>query len=509
MKKISILSGLAFCLGLVACDNYDLPNPPAQSNPEQEVFASTDLVLSQAAPEVNLVELNNQEAKAIVANIDKLDNFPTPYELKFEVQVAANDAFEKYASIDGDVADNTVTVSPDALNGAIRQAITKDPATTDVTVRLIAFAEYGNSKVRLGETEDTNYGVFTYQVKPFEPNRVIEDTYYLVGNFCDWDVTKGLAFTHTTEGSVYDNAVFSVKINVDADQAAAGYEWKVVPASSVNVTPATWDGAYGVVAAEDGLSGRLIESPEAKSDAATITAPNPYLITIDMESLTYEVSLAIENLWVPTAGTSASNWSKILMLSTENYINYRGVSPLRGNFWFTPAANFNTEYYQNPDLPSEAVATENGELQQAGGIILRDSQNKQHTRITLDRDVLGTANALYWIDVNLVQMNYTITQISNLGVVGAFNGWNAAESVKLTPSKDLLTWTGTVTLDGGEFKFNANGQWNVDFGGIDAGMGAPSAQICYKGANLTAEAGTYDITIKFSAIPYTVELVKK
>lgn len=509
MKKISILSGLAFCLGLVACDNYDLPNPPAQSNPEQEVFASTDLVLSQAAPEVNLPELNNQETRAVVANIDKLDNFPAPYELKFEVQVSADDAFQKYATIDGAVTDNTVTVTPDAWNGAIRQAITKDPSTTDVTVRLIAFAEYGNSRVRLGETPETNYGVFTYQVKPFEPNRVIEDTYYLVGNFCDWDVTKGLAFTHTTEGSVYDNPVFSVKINVEADQAAAGYEWKVVPASSVNVTPATWDGAYGVVAAEDGLSGRLIESPESKSDAGVISAPSPYLITINMESLTYEVSLAIENLWVPTPGTSASNWSKILKLSTDNYINYRGVSPLRGNFWFTPATNFTTEYYQNPELPSQAVENKQGELEQAGGIVIRDPKDKNHTRITLDKNVLGSALALYWIDVNLVQMNYNITKISTLGVVGSFNNWDAAGSVALTPSKDFLTWKGTVDLDGGEFKFNANGQWNVDFGGLTDGLGAPSAEICYKGANLKVEAGTYEITVKFNEIPYTATFVKK
>ncbi len=500
MKKISLFCGLAFCLGLVACENYDLPNPPAQSNPDQAVFASTDLVLSQAITEVNLAELNADEAQAPLANIDKLDNFPAPYELVFEVEVAANETFEKITTITGANTDGVVTVSPDALNSAIREVITKDPSVVNVTTRFVAYAVYGNSKVRLGEGENSNYGVFTYQVKPFEPTNVIEESYFLVGNFCNWDVTKGIAFTHTTSGSVYDNPSFSVKINVDATQAAEGYMWKVVPGSAV--TAGSWDGAMGVVAAEDGLSGRLIDSPEAESNAGVISAQNPYLITINVEEMTYKLDIAIENLWVPTPGTSTGNWNKILSLSTTNYINYTGVSPLRGNFWFTPQQNFSTQYFGDPDV--EVVAA-NGK--QSGGLVVQDPENKNHKKVALDQDVLGKANALYWIDVNLVQMKYEITKLETVSVVGAFNNWDAPNAVALTPSKDLLTWTGEVALDG-EFKINTNGSWDIDFGGTQAGEGAPSAELVAKGANLTVEAGTYDVTVKFTQ-PYTIELVKK
>ena len=47
MKKIAsiALSALA-CFGFVACDEFTMPNPPAQSNPDEAVFADTDLKLT-------------------------------------------------------------------------------------------------------------------------------------------------------------------------------------------------------------------------------------------------------------------------------------------------------------------------------------------------------------------------------------------------------------------------------------------------------------------------------
>ena len=44
MKKIAsiALSALA-CFGFVACDEFTMPNPPAQSNPDEAVFADTEI----------------------------------------------------------------------------------------------------------------------------------------------------------------------------------------------------------------------------------------------------------------------------------------------------------------------------------------------------------------------------------------------------------------------------------------------------------------------------------
>ena len=47
MNKIaSMLSVMALSMGFVACENYDLPNPPAQSNPADAIFKAENLTIA-------------------------------------------------------------------------------------------------------------------------------------------------------------------------------------------------------------------------------------------------------------------------------------------------------------------------------------------------------------------------------------------------------------------------------------------------------------------------------
>ncbi|MDE5843506.1 MAG: hypothetical protein K2H35_07220, partial [Muribaculaceae bacterium] len=98
-----------------------------------------------------------------------------------------------------------------------------------------------------------------------------------------------------------------------------------------------------------------------------------------------------------------------------------------------------------------------------------------------------------------------------LGIVGNHNGWNEKESLPLTPSRDLKTWTATdVELDG-EFKINANGAWDYDFGGaaVETSNGAHVYNLQFKGGNMSIEKGTYDVKVDFSTMPYVMTITKK
>ena len=214
MKKIKIFSTIALSLALASCDNFELPNPPAQSNPDpgvEGVFENSGLRLSQSSADVNLIEASNKNENVAVARIDELVNFPEGYDLRVDMQVAGNDQFGKYATVKTTIADNLVYVNPTDFDSAIQEAITRNPAKLNVATRFVAYAERGTTLFRLGGM-DEYYGRYEYSVKPLDPAKTLEQDYYLVGSFCNWDPRKAIKFNNTVEGAnIYDNPVLAVR----------------------------------------------------------------------------------------------------------------------------------------------------------------------------------------------------------------------------------------------------------------------------------------------------------
>ncbi|MDE6681395.1 MAG: hypothetical protein K2J92_08635 [Muribaculaceae bacterium] len=113
-------------------------------------------------------------------------------------------------------------------------------------------------------------------------------------------------------------------------------------------------------------------------------------------------------------------------------------------------------------------------------------------------------NGLYWVEVNLGDMTYKLTQISTIGMVGAFNDWNVAEAEALTPSTDFLTWTVTVNnMAAGDWKFCANNGWDIS-------LGTSLGNLTQGGNNLhLAQTGTYEVVLHLNDVPYTATMTKK
>lgn len=501
MKKIKFLSAIALTLVMASCDNFELPNPPAQSNPEPEaVFTDADIDLATATDAVNLIDNNDHGTRAVMATIEKLSNFPEGYELAVDMQVGNDSQFDNVVTLSASVEDNLVTVEPSLLNGAIREVITKTPGVINVPVRFAAYAVRDNTRARLGGL-DKYFAQGLVSVRTFDPTEVIENNYYVVPFTADGTPEFNLATKMNNlmgEGlSGYDAPEFSLKVDVVPGQIFA---FKIAPESAMAGAgdPSALFGANLTSA----MGGKLDTSFEV------ITSPieGSVLITINMELRSITFSYAFDCLYPfgPTPTIPS------MILYTKDYITYSGVSRIN------------------------RVFTLNSEPSKESGIIFMDDKDVAHEideenptisgSLTVDPELgqtIGlpwTGNNLCYIQANLTFMTYFVKPIYSLSVIGQNDNsdanwnleWSAANNT-LAPNNDKSIWTGTDIEIGSEFKINANGAWDVDFGGPQDGDVLEQGVyfIEYKGKNMSCTPGKYDVKLDFSAYPYTLTLTKK
>ena len=98
---------------------------------------------------------------------------------------------------------------------------------------------------------------------------------------------------------------------------------------------------------------------------------------------------------------------------------------------------------------------------------------------------LSAAAGFYRVNVDLVAMTYSIMNIYSIGIIGGFNGWGG--DVEMTYNNDEKCWEATTELDG-EFKFRANNDWAINWGGS-------FDNLTQDGSNLSVDAGTYNIKL--------------
>ena len=100
---------------------------------------------------------------------------------------------------------------------------------------------------------------------------------------------------------------------------------------------------------------------------------------------------------------------------------------------------------------------------------------------------LYAPQGFYKVDVDLNSMHYNLAEISSVSVIGSAvpTGTQWATDVDLTYNQDTGAWEAYMVLNKGEFKFRANHEWTLNWGGtLDS--------IVEGGANLTvASPGPY------------------
>lgn len=481
MKKIALLSALAVCLGFTSCDDNDIVGIP--ENPASAIFETSDLVLTSTAETDTTIDLKaySDEAKNIPLCTVTVTDFPADYDLQFVMEISKDENFSRVAEVATSIVDSVVCVNPDLLQDAYYTSISKGPKEKTIYARYAGYAVKDGTSVRLGNP--TFYwpnGEASYvalSVQPFPSSLVIEDNYYLLGTINGWSVAEAIKMVHTEGVSPYDDPVFTLKVDISTEQAKDGWWWKIVPESTY-ITGNWVDGdntAYGV--AENGdnaLSGMLIgRTATDDCGAGCINEAGPFLLTINMEDGTYDFSLAIDNLYTPG---NSNGWSQASsqLLYTEDFANYVGYAHLNGEFKFSSQADWNGINYGN--------SGEEGKLSNDGGA----------------GNLSAPADALYWCNVNIASLTYSLYQVTTIGVVGDATpgGWDA--STALTPSEDFLVWEGDINFNaGGEWKLRCNDAWDVNLGG-DINELVPG------GSNLaTPGAGVHHVTLDLSTLSLT------
>ena len=493
MKKFALWSVLAlgFGFGFTACDDYEEPNPPAQYNPQESILKTDEVVVVSLLDDANtydLQDLNNQDKDIEVASIT-CATLPATYEFGSVVTISNND-FATSTPVNATVTpgenegEYVVLVAPDDLQTAFYNGISKGPSAKNIQIRMQVTTISGSQVAYVGGAK-YYYGPWNMNVLPFPSELVIEDGYYLIGTADDWSVANSGAFKFShSDQSPYDDPVFSLVIDITQEQAEAGWWWKIIPQSTYD--NGDWmDADYSQFGVEengaDALTGMLVPKLNGVDPGAgQFNHAGRWMLTINMEDMTFEFTNAVEFLYTPG---DANGWNQLAsqLLSTTDFMNYSGYAVLSpGGFKFSTQPNWDGVNYG--DGGAEGVLSTDGG---AGNLTVPG---------------LG----LYWCNVNISALTYSTTMIETIGLIGSAveTGWDA--SMPMTPSADYLTWTGEFKLTGGqEFKFRANNGWDINLGG-------QYGDLVQGGDNLpVAEDGTYTVTLNLGQLPYSCTLVKK
>lgn len=486
MKKIALMSALVLALGFTSCDNYEEPNPPAQSNPQESILKASDVTVTNAlgGATFNLSELNSTATPIQIANI-ACSTLPASYTFATNVEISANDfatavAVPSYLEAGETEGTYAVYVTADDLQGVYYNSISKSPNSKQIKARVGLMTQLGNQTAYVGGPNNF-YGDYDLTVVPFPSQVVIEDAYYLLGTINGWDVATAVKLNHSS-ASPYDDPVFTLAVDITNDQAAEGWWWKIVPQSTY-VTGGWVDAdnaSFGV--AENGdhaLTGMLVGRTATEDcGAGCINEAGQYLLSIDMLEGTYAFTSAVPYLYTPG---DANGWSQAAsqMLYTNDFANYYGYAVLApGGFKFCDAPDWDHTNY--------GATGNEGTLSNDGGA----------------GNLMVPEKGLYWCHVNTASLTYEVTLVSTIGVIGDATpgGWD--NSTALTPSADFLTWTGQVAFGSGEFKFRANNGWDINLGGN-------LQDLQQDGANLASPgAGTYNVTLNLGQLPYSANLAK-
>lgn len=363
------------------------------------------------------------------------------------------------------LGDATYTLSADGkmstaeLTAYVENHFGKAPVERTIPATVTAYVD------KDGQTVSVTSSTFNVKATPDAPVLSTKG-YYLVGSFDGWDASN-TAYSHDFGGAdPYTNSV--ITITVPANENGGNIEFKVLDLAKVG----SWDGD-NVLTSVDGAQplvadgqtqGRFTDHNKGDNLIVQEKAGSTYyIITLDLINQTWTAKGVNFGLWMYMAG-DANGWSQVDYLYGPafdgKYVGFMYLN--QGGFKFCTQQDWNGTNY------GENMSTDGG----AGNIVMSEPEG------------------YYKVDLDLAALSYKLTAIKTIGIIGEVNGGGWATDTPLTYNKATRAWeVKGVKLTAGEFKFRANGAWDINWGGsFDA--------LTQGGGNLKiAAAGTYDIQL--------------
>ncbi|MBR1643945.1 MAG: DUF5115 domain-containing protein [Bacteroidales bacterium] len=452
MKRFSLYAGLAaVVLGLSACTE-DYKNWAApQSNAQQDALPTVTAVIGNGT---DAAVVYNDAADDLNVAVYQGASDENVSDVKFS-QALLNGTYEVAFTQDG----NNINLSKADLDAAVRQ-LTNSRAYIDnaLTFSLKGAAVDGEGQaVRV----ETNAIDFTY--RPI-PTPDVEEEYYLVGGFNNWNLSPSGSIKMEAKG----NGVFEAVVN----DVPENCYWKVFGKAAVEA--ADWDYGFG----HDGsdykeLSGLVnwFEELGHQTDGLLIEAGGNYRFTFDAVNMTYSVTPAVTELYVPGNGNGWKPESAPMLCITGDG-SIQGFAYIDGEFKFTLARNWSDGELNWTNFTSVPEGYAKGDGDGNTNIKPADS-------------------GYFFLKVNVAGKSLEATK-TEWGIIGPAQAGGWGEDTDMTFDAENECWTATLALAADEFKFRANDAWDINVGGA-------ADDLQPDGGNLRIdEAGTYTVKLYLS-----------
>lgn len=430
MKKI--LYGLTLLAAMASCtEDFDDWAQP-QSQPQEDAKSVTFSVAPASAIDYANVTADDQTVQLFVPSVTAEEGTETTLKA-----ILWNEDKTASAELTPDTEGKTTASE---LKSIVESLYGKAPVARTIAIDVTAYTAAGEQT--LANSAATTLTVTL--VAPF-----IDSAYYLVGNMCGWSKEDALAFTHIGDGDVYNNPKFQIVFKT----TAANQYWKIIPAT--NYDGDFWaEGEKGVVGTavdgDESLEGDLVTtSPQA----GKIAEEGIYRMTIDMMNYTYKLEKLDFAQFVYFIGAT-DGWS-----ASDQKLESPGFDGVYTGYVYCADPNgWGNEFKFQRTQGSWDNEINSGTF--TGGITGDFADGGGNIKATAGEGV-------YYVTLNLAAGTLNAVRITNMNLVGDFNGWNAADAAQ------QMTWNATdycyeitgagVTANG--WKFTANNAWDINLGG--------------------------------------------
>ena len=483
MKKVSLYIMALLSMGLVSCNqDFETIFSP-QTNEQESLLQTSDVTVANNTPAAIILadyfdlEAGTTKPIPIGTATVKEDAMPANTILKAEVEFSKDADFANSIILNANSLEKTneISVNPNDLQDAYFYNITRNPATTDLYIRVVLFtATGGTSEASIGKPGENYYCENTVKFTPLNKLQ-IDAAYYYVGATNKWsDSDKTYKFDNGG-GDPYENPVFTCTIPApfNEDGTRADNWFKIAPESAYT-SGDFWNNLVGVKENGDTSTEGMLVGP---GDIGAFNQPATdgalfYRVSINMLEMTYTITPLNFGEYIWEAGVN-NDWGtkEQPLYCSDGNGTYVGFFYAQDADWSGGKGAFKFQKeFNNWD-----VSYGYGSGDDASG--------------TLGGDNFLVEPGFYRAEIDLVANTYNLTKITTVGIVGPAQagGWDS--DTDMTFNKETGAWEVTINLNADEMKFRANDGWDINWGGT-------ADALTEDGANIKiAEAGSYFVQL--------------
>lgn len=444
----------ALCAAFAACDEPAPTVPPVQTCPQEPVInvnaVSGDAVGKFAAGEIIDLQSYADAGSVEMFTYAVTDSLSEGVTMSFACEVSADENFGNRFAVPVECKDGKGYASVEGIDNAVVAiyGIARDPRA--LYYRVIPYITVGGTNYRLG-TDYMVSGKFDAVCLAKWANYV-SPAYYFLGDATTWDLGEAVKYAMTRQGDIF---VYNFEV-----KAGQNVYWKIAPEFAITYN--SWTTVLGF--SQDGAEVKKGVMEYGGNGAGVVHEEGFYKVTFNPATREVEMTLLPGFLYTPGDANGWTFDNCQLVYYNEGKKANIGAIVASGSFKITKSNNWDTDWGANKDVPGTlALKGANIEVAEAG---------------------------LQWLVADIENLTYSLSHVTSVGLVGAFNGWSETAPFELTPNEDGSVWTGKTALSG-DWKVVLNHSWDSNYGG-------KINDLVTDGDNISGYDGEYTVTIDFS-----------